>query len=151
MSLSNIFSISNLLVMPFWFLMIVLPKWKVTQRLMQSPWVVAPVAIIYSAMIVPKMGELLPALSSPSVRSISEALGTPEGATVGWAHFLAFDLFVGRWAYLDSRLRGISALLMAPVLFFVLMFGPFGFLIYLLVRALLGKDSAESLQTAHPS
>jgi hypothetical protein len=28
-------------------------------------------------------------------------------------HFLAFDLFVGRWVYLDSRERGISALLMA--------------------------------------
>lgn len=144
MSLSNIFSITNLLVMPFWFLMIVLPKWKVTQRLMASPWVAAPVAIIYSALIVPQMGDLLPLLSNPSIKSISEGLGTPEGATVGWAHFLAFDLFVGRWAYLDSRARGISALLMAPVLFFVLMFGPFGFVIYLIVRALFGGDSAET-------
>ena len=65
---------------------------------------------------------------------IAAFLGTEAGATIGWVHFLAFDLFVGRWAYLDSREKNISALLMAPVLFFILMLGPFGFLLYLLLR-----------------
>jgi hypothetical protein len=74
---------------------------------------------------------------------VAALLGTPAGATIGWAHFLAFDLFVGRWAYLDSRERAISAWLMAPVLFFVLMLGPIGFLLYLAVRAV---DSARQLQ-----
>ena len=50
------------------------------------------------------------------------------------AHFLAFDLFVGRWVYLDSRERGISAWLMAPILLVVLMLGPLGFILYLVVR-----------------
>lgn len=144
MSMSSIFSLTNLLVMPFWFLMIVLPKWSVTRRLMESPWVAAPVAIIYSALVLPQMGSLLPLLSNPSVSGISEGLGTAEGATVAWAHFLAFDLFVGRWSYLDSRERGISALLMAPVLFFTLMFGPFGLMLYLILRAVRGGDSAET-------
>ena len=48
--------------------------------------------------------------------------------------FLAFDLFIGRWVYLDSCQCAVSAWLMAPVLFFVLMLGPIGFLLYLAVR-----------------
>ncbi|MCB0074886.1 MAG: DUF4281 domain-containing protein, partial [Caldilineaceae bacterium] len=54
----------------------------------------------------------------------------------GWVHFLAFDLFVGRWVYLDSRARGITAWLVSPILFVVLMLGPLGFLLYMAVRAL---------------
>ena len=71
-------------------------------------------------------------------------LGTPAGATVGWVHFLAFDLFVGRWVYLDSRARGISAWLVSPILFVVLMFGPLGFLIYVAARALVAPNSSEA-------
>jgi hypothetical protein len=73
---------------------------------------------------------------SPSLAGIAALLGTPAGATIAWVHFLAFDLLVGRWAYLDSRERGVSAWLMGPVLFFTLMLGPVGFLLYLAVRAL---------------
>jgi hypothetical protein len=62
-------------------------------------------------------------------------LGSPAGATIAWVHFLAFDLFVGRWIYLDSQDRRISAWLMAPVLFLTLMLGPAGFLFYLVVRS----------------
>jgi hypothetical protein len=66
--------------------------------------------------------------------TLAEALGQPTGATIAWAHFLAFDLFVGRWAYLDSREKGITAWVASPLLFFILMVGPLGFLLYLLGR-----------------
>ncbi len=67
--------------------------------------------------------------------AIAKLLGSPAGVTIACAHFLTFDLFVGRWVYLDSRDRAISAWLMAPVLFFVLMLGPIGLLLYLIVWA----------------
>lgn len=114
--------------------MIVLPKWRVTRRIISSPWIAAPVAIIYATLVLPNANQLLGELSNPSAKAIGELLGTPEGATVGWAHFLAFDLFVGRWAYLDNESRGIHPLLMAPLLFLILMFGPLGFLLYLTAR-----------------
>ena len=69
-----------------------------------------------------------------TLQSVAALLGTPESATIGWVHFLAFDLFAGRWVYLDSRERGVSPWVMAPVLFLTLMFGPLGFLLYLGVR-----------------
>ena len=131
-----IFGLSNLLVLPFWLLMIALPHWRWTRRIMASPLVVVLPALLYAVLVVPQLGAALPALMSPSAAGIAALLGTPEGATVAWAHFVAFDLFVGRWAYLDSRERGISAWVMAPVLFAILMVGPVGLLAYLVVRAI---------------
>jgi hypothetical protein len=134
--METIFSLSSLLVMPFWLIMIVLPHWRWTQRVIRSPLVSAAPALLYLVLALPRFGELLAAVTSPTLPGIAAVLGTPAGATLAWAHFLAFDLFVGRWIYLDSRERKISAWLMAPVLFFTLMLGPIGFLGYLALRAL---------------
>ncbi len=136
MSYDQLFNLINITVMPFWLLMIVLPHWRWTERIIRSPLIVLPPVLIYAALVVPQMGSLLAILSAPTVEGIAALLGTPAGSTIGWAHFLAFDLFVGRWAYLDSRERGVHALLMAPVLFFILMLGPVGFLLYFIVRRL---------------
>jgi len=73
-------------------------------------------------------------LANPTLAIIAAILGQPTGATIAWAHFLAFDLFVGRWAYLDSREKEITAWIVSPLLFFILMVGPLGFLLYLLGR-----------------
>lgn len=129
-----IFSLSSLLVMPFWALMILLPHWRWTRRILRSPLVILPPALLYGALVLPRLAEVFPAVSSPTLAGIAALLGTPAGATIAWAHFLAFDLFVGRWIYLDGRERGISAFLMAPVLFITLMLGPLGFLLYLVLR-----------------
>ncbi|MGL4651776.1 MAG: ABA4-like family protein [Caldilineaceae bacterium] len=133
--METLFQISNLLVMPFWLLLILLPHWRWTQRIAATPWIVAPAALLYAALVIPSLLALLPLLMGPSLPSIAALLGTPAGATIAWVHFLAFDLFVGRWAYLESRRLGISAWLVSPVLFLILMVGPLGLLIFLVVRA----------------
>jgi hypothetical protein len=132
--METIFSLSSLTVMPLWLLMILLPHWGVTRRVLGSPLVSLAPALIYAALVLPRLGEVLPAVMNPRLVGIAALLGTPAGATIAWAHFLAFDLFVGRWAYLDSRARGVSAWLMAPVLFLTLMLGPVGFALYLALR-----------------
>lgn len=131
----TIFSLSNVLVMPFWFLMIFLPFWRWTERIMGSLWTVVPAALAYVLLVLPGIPTFLGDLANPSLPVIAALLGSPQGATIGWIHFLAFDLFVGRWAYLDSRERGIHPLLVSPTLFFTLMFGPLGLVLYLIVRA----------------
>src|SRR5215468_1461147 len=128
--------------------MILLPRWRWTQRIMRSPWVSAAPALLYVALVLPRFGTIWPAVTKPTVVGIAALLGSPEGATIAWVHFLAFDLFIGRWIYLDSRERRLSALLMAPILFFTLMLGPLGFLTYLVVRTVAmtreaGKSAAQ--------
>ncbi len=143
--METLFSLSNLLVMPFWLLMIFLPRWRVTARVMASLWSVAPAALLYAALVLPNLAALLPALSNPDLATMAALLGAPAGATVAWVHFLAFDLFVGRWVYWDGRRVGLSAWLVSPILFFVLMVGPLGLVLYLAARLL--KTRAPALVT----
>jgi Domain of unknown function (DUF4281) len=129
-----LFSITFLVAAPFWVLMIVLPHWSWTKRIIASPWIVLPPVLIYLVLVVGSFGEVLPAVAQPTLEGIRELLGTADGAAAGWAHMIAFDLFVGRWAYLDGRERGIPALVAAPVLLLTILLGPLGLLAHLLVR-----------------
>ena len=52
----------------------------------------------------------------------------------GWAHYLAFDLFVGAWIVEDALKRGAPAWLRMVPLPLTLMFGPAGLLLYLAGR-----------------
>ena len=132
--METIFNLSNLFIMPFWFLMILLPHWRWTQRIMATLWPIVALAVLYALLLFSQIGGNAGDLLNPTLTGIAALLSTPAGATTGWVHFLAFDLFVGRWVYLDSRVLGISAWPVAPALFLVLMTGPLGLLLYLLVR-----------------
>jgi len=144
--MATLFALANLFILPFWVLMIAFPHWRWTRRIMDSLWPVVIPALAYALLAVPALAStafgipVLPAgpeaLLNPTLPKIMTLLGAEAGATIGWIHFLAFDLFVGRWAYLDSRERGLSAWLASPALSFILMLGPLGFLLYLLVRRL---------------
>jgi hypothetical protein len=135
--MKTIFMLSNFSVMPFWLLMILLPRWRITERVMRSPWIVLPPALLYTVLVVPELGTLMPALARPNPTVIAAFLAGEAGTTIAWAHFLAFDLFVARWVYLDSRERRISPWLMAPVLYACLMVGPLGLIGYGVIRAAL--------------
>ena len=144
--MEQVFSFSSALVMPFWFLMIVFPHWRWTNRIMQSLLVFVPVALLYALLVLPRFSDIFLEVVNPTLSGISVLLGTPEGATIGWVHFLAFDLFVGRWVYLNSRENSISAWIMAPVMFFCLMLGPIGLLLYLGVRLAYSRKRGLSIQ-----
>ena len=142
--METIFTLSNLFVLPFWALMIFLPHWRWTQRIMRTLWPVVVLAGVYTVLLLTQIGGVAGSLLNPTLDGIAGLLGTPAGAAVGWVHFLAFDLFVGRWAYLDSRERGISAWLVSPTLFFVFMAGPFGLLLYLAVRGMSQRSRIQA-------
>jgi hypothetical protein len=129
-----LFSLTFAVAAPFWALMILAPRWSWTARIIDSPLIVLPPVLIYAALVLPALGDVLPAVASPTLDSVRDLLGTDAGAAAGWAHFIAFDLFVGRWVWLDARERGVPALVMAPVLLLTIMLGPLGLAVYLLVR-----------------
>lgn len=51
-----------------------------------------------------------------------------------WAHYLIFDLFVGTWIAKKCIEENISKWIKFPSLFFTLMFGPLGFLLFQMLR-----------------
>lgn len=140
--MERIFSLSGLLVLPIWAAMILLPRWRVTARVVGSPFVSVLPALLYAVLIAPVIGDVFPVVLNPTLPSVAALLGSPAGATIAWAHFLAFDLFVGRWIYLDARLRKVPALVVSVILFFTLMIGPVGYLAYLAVRTARGAGLA---------
>jgi hypothetical protein len=129
-----LFGLTFAVAAPFWALMILAPGWSWTRRIIASPLIVLPVVVIYALLVIPAFGEVLPAVASPTLAGVRDLLGTADGAAAAWAHMLAFDLFVGRWSWLDSRARGVPALIMSPVLVLTILLGPLGLLAYLLVR-----------------
>ena len=150
-SVTGFFSISGLFVLPFWGLLIFLPKWSVTRHLAHSPWIALGPALLYGILVLPNIGILSPLIAKPTLQGFMALLGTPLGASVAWVHFLTFDLLIGRWIYQDSQERATSALLISLILTLTLMFGPLGYLAYLLVRTAMGRGGwalSESLRKA---
>jgi hypothetical protein len=63
----------------------------------------------------------------------------PGVALAGWVHYLAFDLLVGLWIARSARDRGIPHLLALPCLALTFLFGPAGFLAFLILSLALRK------------
>ena len=137
-----LFALAFPLAAPFWALMILAPGWSVTRRLISSPLVVVPPLLVYAVAVLPDLATVLPAVASPTPEGVAALLGTPVGAAAGWAHFIGFDLFVGRWIYLDARERGLHPLVTSPVLVLTLLLGPLGLLAHLAVRAVAARRPA---------
>lgn len=132
--MSTLFDLVFYVVVPFWALMIFAPTWRHTRTIIGSPWIVAPPLVIWALITVPVLGSLWSLVSSPSLDAIVEATADPAMLAALWAQIIAWDLFLGRWVYLDSRARDIHPLLMGPILLGTIMLSPIVFPIYLLVR-----------------
>jgi ABA DEFICIENT 4-like len=149
MMAATLFSLAFPLAAPFWALMILAPAWSWTRRIVSSPLIVLGPLGGYAVLVLTHLPTVLPAVTDPTLAGVQALLGTPVGAAAGWAHFIAFDLFVGRWIYLDSRRRGLHPLPMALVLLVTILLAPLGLLGYLGIRLAkptgpLGSDREET-------
>lgn len=128
--MAELFGASLLLVAPFWLLLIVAPGREVTERVVDSPLVAVPAALLYLLVLLPQAGAVVAGVVSPSLAGMATLLATDAGATLAWVHFLAFDLFVGRWIYRDASRRGVPSRVVSPLLVLTLLLGPVGYLGY---------------------
>ena len=140
--MNRVFDLSSLLVMPFWLTMIFLPRLRFTEFMNRGYWGSIAAACLYAALIQQQFGPVLAAVLRPELPAIAALLGRAPGATLAWAHFLAFDLFVGRFIFWDARKRGISSWIVSPILCSTLMLGPLGLLSYLAVRQFSSRATA---------
>jgi len=135
MSPTEIFSLANMIAMPMWLLMILLPKWKVTRFLIDYKIIPILLALVYAVYIFLAI-RIGGGMDFGSLASVM-ALFTEENAVVaGWVHYLAFDLLVGMWMLDKNKELKIHQLLMAPILFGTFMLGPVGFLAFMLVKTI---------------
>ncbi|WP_026424503.1 ABA4-like family protein [Actinokineospora inagensis] len=132
--MSTLFSLAFAVAAPFWLLMIVAPTWTWTRRIAGSPLIVLPGLVVWAIAAIPVFGTLVADVTNPDLAKWLDFLRDDNAVTLVWAQVLAWDLFIGRWIYLDSRERGVHPLLMAPVLVLTILLSPIGLPVYLLVR-----------------
>ncbi|MBO1348831.1 MAG: DUF4281 domain-containing protein [Hormoscilla sp. GUM202] len=102
MNLDLLFTSANLFVLPFWALIILLPNWNVTRRIIGSPIPFMLLAALYLYLLSGAIDpETAKALSNPKLADLASAFGNLQVTAAGWVHFLVMDLFVGRWIYFD--------------------------------------------------
>lgn len=70
-----------------------------------------------------------------SIEAVRALFQSDALLVAGWLHYLAFDLFVGAWQVRTARAEQIPHLLVVPCLALTFLFGPVGFLAFLILRA----------------
>ncbi len=77
-----------------------------------------------------------------SIAEVRALFANDWALAAGWLHYLAFDLFVGAWIVrqgTQDRINRFFLLLCLPITF---LFGPIGFLVFLIERAVFSRRVA---------
>jgi len=141
MTTSAVFQFANTIAMLMWVLMILLPNWKWTRFLVDYklvPILLSGLYIIYIVQSVQGGGSM----DFSSLESVKKLFTIEIAVLAGWLHYLAFDLVVGMWILDQNRVLKINHLILVPCLLGAFMFGPVGFLLYMIVRTIRLKSVA---------
>jgi hypothetical protein len=133
MSPEQIFSLCGMLATAGWLLLVFLPRWRWTARLVCPVVIPLLLALIYLWLVATTFGRTPGGFGS--LAEVSLLFQNPRALLAGWIHYLAFDLFVGSWEVRDARRVGIHHLLVVPCLVLTFLFGPVGLLFYFALRA----------------
>ena len=130
------FRLLNFGILPPWMLMIFVPEWKGTKWMVDRK---LPVYILAVAYLILLLEHLMTApegsgVDFMSLTSIQNAFMQDKVMLVGWIHYLAFDLFVGMWELKDAQKNQLPHYWLVPCLFFTMMYGPVGLILYWVFR-----------------
>lgn len=143
------FSVATFLPQPFWVFIIAFPNAKITKQLMGKYGI--PVLTLFALVhfFIVFSSILQPNGTAPMAEfnDVFDPNGDPQGAMLGmmkypnfvseeWSHVLTWDLFVGRWVWMDGLKKGISTNI---AVLFCNLIGPPGFLIHLVSSLVSGK------------
>lgn len=137
MSPEQLFSLCGALVLPGWLLLVFLPRWKWTARLVCPVLIPLPLALVYLWLVATTLGRTPGDFNS--LAGVAQLFQNPRALLAGWIHYLAFDLFVGSWEVRDARRVGLHHLLVVPCLLLTFLLGPVGLLLYFALRAALRR------------
>jgi Domain of unknown function (DUF4281) len=138
MTHDSVYSLLNLVILPFWLLLAFAPRWRFTQLLAHS--VLVP--LLLGCFYLFYLGGAMFGGGGPqgggfgNLEALKTLFSYKPALIAGWAHYLVFDLFIGAWIVRDAQRRRINHGMIVPILFFSVMAGPLGLLLYLLLRGL---------------
>jgi hypothetical protein len=132
MSAEQLFSLLNAIALVAWLLIAVFPRRPLVVQTIAGTVIPAFFAAAYIVMIARTWGGSEGSFSS--LQGVAALFENPWLLLAGWTHYLAFDLLVGVWEVSDSAARGIPHLMVLPCLLLTFLFGPTGWLLYLVLR-----------------
>ena len=139
MSWDTVFSIANLYALICWVALAFLPRWPA----LLAGVLYAGVGLLSLTYAVSLIGLVTGSLDPGggvsggdfnSIEGVRTLFSSDAGITIGWVHYLAFDLFVGIWIARDADAKGFHRIIQLPILAATLMAGPLGLFVWLLVR-----------------
>ena len=133
MSPETLFAVCSWLAVLGWLLLIFLPRWKWSARVIAGGLIPVLLGLLYIYLIATHFGESGGGFNS--LAEVSQLFRSPYNLLAGWVHYLAFDLFIGSWEVRDSERLKIHHLLVVPCLVLTFMLGPVGLLLYLVLRS----------------
>ena len=117
---------------PIWLAMIVAPRSGLTRWLVGRATVLFGVlGLTYDVLLLAGMARSGRPIDFRDPDAVRAAFENPDLFLAGWAHYIAFDLFVGRWIWEDA-LRGKRQARIALLLTWLA--GPAGLSLYILQR-----------------
>ena len=132
-----VFNVVNLVALAAWTALILLPRWPALLSGILYMGV-GLLCLIYAATLLAVLTGLIPAgeggADFTTIEGVRSIFASDVGVTIGWTHYLAFDLFVGLWIARDADAKSFSRLVQAPVLIATFLAGPVGLFVWLLVR-----------------
>lgn len=142
MDFNLLFNLANIFVLPFWGLMIFLPNWNLTQKVMKSYLIFLPLILLYIYLFVISITpESAQTLSNPQLNDLAEVFSNPIVTFAGWVHFLVLDLFLGRQIYWEGQNEKIWTI---HSLIFCLFAGPIGFFSHIITKGIQLKLSSKN-------
>ncbi len=135
----TVFGAGNILAMLMWVALILLPRWPALLAAILYLGV-GLLCLGYACGIIGLLTGTLDGggpdgtVDFTTIEGVRSIFASDGGATIGWLHYLAFDLFVGIWIARDGDDKGFSRLVQAPILLTTFLAGPLGLLIWLALR-----------------
>ncbi|HEY6965302.1 MAG TPA: ABA4-like family protein [Erythrobacter sp.] len=133
-----VFKAVSLLAAVSWTALILLPRWPALLSAILYLGI-GLLCLIYAIGLIGVVSGLIPNpgggdMDFTSITGIRALFATDGGVTIGWTHYLAFDLFTGLWIARDADAKNVSRFLQAPVLVLTFLAGPLGLGIWLIAR-----------------
>lgn len=140
MSAEFFFLIINIIASIGWIILIALsPFWKSTDDFLIGI-IITLLAIVYSVLNFGHIGEVGGPTSFLTFDGVVRVFSNQYLIDAGWAHIIAFDIFVGIWIKNNAAKSGIKYGIVIPILLITIMLAPLGFLIYQVVRSIKTKN-----------
>ena len=143
LTLENIYLWTNFGVLPFWFLLVIIPNSKITQLFVNS--IILPLILAITYVYVFYLAILLDESIFDvlklylSLDNLYTIFATENFLLAFWIHFIALNLFLGSWVSRDGIKYNIPRKLVAIPLITVYFTGPLGLVLYWLFRVFYAK------------